>query len=288
LKFDIVMWTKNGADTLPVVLERLCNLLEKRGVVSQKIIADDNSTDETTVIARRYGWKTVPNKGGGISDGANTALDLVETEWFASFEQDIVLAEDWLQKIPNKLQKPEIAAASGMRYPSAPKGLAKLMHYTDERGIRDETTPWLESKNPGAFYLGKTLDNTIYKTNVLREMGGFPNVGNAGADVILAHNFRKTGYQWIVDYTVHSQHLRKNLKQELRHQYFYGTQALKISLKTDMPIKNSILITRLLKSPLTAFRAVIVTKEPTILFIYPLTTYYFTKGIFDGRKTKSL
>jgi glycosyltransferase involved in cell wall biosynthesis len=283
---DIVMWTKNGESTLPTVLKRLEDQLVKKGVVNQKIILDDHSSDKTAQIAAHYGWTVVPNKGSGISDGANTALKLVKTELFASFEQDIVLADDWLQKIPKKINSTKIAAASGMRYPSTPVGLSKLMRYTDERGLKSETCPWLESKNPGAFYLGKTLDNTLYKTNILRKMGGFPNVGNAGMDVILAFNFRKLGYQWAVDYKVQSVHLRKNLEQELNHQYFYGKQVLKISQKTGMPTENLKLMTRLLKSPLTALRAVAVTREPTILYIYPLTVYYFTKGIFDGRKTK--
>jgi glycosyltransferase involved in cell wall biosynthesis len=286
VKLDIVMWTKNGEATLPAVLKRLEDQLGRKDVVNQKIIVDDHSNDKTAAIAARYGWTVVPNKGSGISDGANTALELVKTEWFASFEQDIILAKDWLQKIPKKLNTPKIAATSGMRYPSTPVGLSKLMKYTDERGIKSEFRPWQESKNPGAFYLGKTLDNTIYKTNILRKMGGFPNVGNAGMDVILAFNYQKAGYQWAVDYNVQSIHLRKNLKQELNHQYFYGKQVLKISQKIGLPTENLKLMARLLKSPLTALRAVAVTKEPTIMYIYPLTTYYFTKGIFEGRKTK--
>jgi glycosyltransferase involved in cell wall biosynthesis len=286
LKIDIVMWTKNGESTLPAVLKRLDEQLEKKGVTNQKIIVDDHSSDRTPLIAKQYGWTVVQNKGSGISDGANTALELVETERFASFEQDIILAENWLQKIPKNLEAPKIAAASGMRYPSTPIGLAKLIKYTDKRTLRSEVPPWIESKNSGAFYLGKTLDNTIYKTNTLKEMGGFPAVGNAGMDVVLAFNYRKQGYQWAVDYDTQSVHLRKNLKQELNHQYFYGKQVLKISQKIGMPTENFALVARLLKSPLTAFRAVAVTKTPTIMYIYPLMTYYFTKGIFDGRRTK--
>ena len=287
LKFDIVMWTKNGESTLPVVLKRLETQLEEKGAVEQKIVVDDHSDDDTVSIAASFGWIVVPNKGNGISDGANTALKLVKTECFASFEQDIFLSDDWLARVPPKLESEKIAAVSGMRYPSVPIGLAKLMRYTDLRGIQDEDTPWRKSKNPGAFYLGKTLDNTIYKTSVLRKMGGFPNVGNAGMDVILAFNYARIGYQWAVDYEVKSVHLRRNLVQELKHQYFYGKQVFKISQRTGMPTESFRLMTRLLKSPLTAFRAVVITKEPTIMYIHPLMIYYFTKGIFEGRKLRN-
>jgi len=46
----MVMWTKNGAQTLPFVLKRIGEVIPDR-FVNEKIIVDDRSTDETRKIA---------------------------------------------------------------------------------------------------------------------------------------------------------------------------------------------------------------------------------------------
>ena len=98
-KVDLVMWAKNGSRTLDPVLQRISQVVPKE-VVNHKILVDDKSTDNTPEIAKKYGWSVYPNRGVGISDGANTALSYVSTEYFLSFEQDLLLAPQWWSKIP--------------------------------------------------------------------------------------------------------------------------------------------------------------------------------------------
>ena len=75
-----------------------------------------------------------------------------------------------------------------------------------------------------AFMLGKTLDNTIYRTAAMRDIGGFPKLtSSSGVDTTLAYFLSQHGYRWHVDYDVQSVHLRKNLRQELDHQYWYAS-----------------------------------------------------------------
>ena len=88
------MWTKNGAETLPLVLLRISEAIPEESV-NMKLVVDDQSTDTTRDIAIAAGWKVVSNNGKGISDGANTALRHVESNLFVSFEQDMLLARDW-------------------------------------------------------------------------------------------------------------------------------------------------------------------------------------------------
>jgi glycosyltransferase involved in cell wall biosynthesis len=76
-KIDLVMWTKNGATTLPYVLLQIERVIPK-SAIANKIIVDDSSSDDTTQIGRKHGWSVHYNDGKGISDGANTALKLVE------------------------------------------------------------------------------------------------------------------------------------------------------------------------------------------------------------------
>ena len=258
VKIDLVMWTKNGAQTLPTVLKRITEVVPAE-LVEKKIIADDASIDGTQNIAKSFGWTVIPNKGHGISDGANTALEQVTSDFFISFEQDLLLAPDWLQKILPLLENPKVAVASGMRFADKPVGVKKLQEYVGKqyRG-KANLASWLKSRDMSAFTLSKTLDNTIYKTKVIRELGGFPKLHvNAGVDTTLAYLIDAAGYQWMVDYNLRSIHIRKGLMQELNHQYFYGAQLYeiwrKIGTETNKrpPVTKLGVIRRFAMSPFT-------------------------------------
>jgi glycosyltransferase involved in cell wall biosynthesis len=293
-KVDLVMWTKNGARTLPAVLQRINEVIPQE-FVDKKIMADDASSDDTQNIASSFGWSVIPNKGQGISDGANTVLESVTSSFFISFEQDLLLALDWWQKIPSLLENSKVAIASGMRYADNPIGVKKMQEYVG-RKYRGEANlaSWLKSRDMSAFTLGKTLDNTIYKTKIIRQLGGFPKLQvNAGVDTTLSYKVDNAGYRWIVDYNIRSVHMRKGLKQELEHQYWYGAQLYeiwrKIGAETNKPppVTRLGVIRRFVISPFTGLFMAIQTKEPSVLYIHPLIKFYYMKGLLQTSKTQT-
>ena len=290
-KVDLVMWTKNGAKTLPLVLKRINEVIPNR-FVNQKVVVDDQSSDDTVSIARRFGWKTLFNEGQGISDGANTALKHVESERFVSFEQDLLLSLEWWKTIPPLLDSPNVAAASGMRFASQPRGVRALQVYVAKK-YRGETNlaSWLRNRENAAFTLGSTLDNTIYKTAIIRSIGGFPKINvNAGVDTTLAYRLRQAGFSWRVNYDVQSVHLRGGLSHELRHQYWYGMQSREIwqrianETQQPPPITKLGIIYRFIMSPFTGLFVAVKTKEPTITYIHPLIKLYYMRGFLESAK----
>lgn len=290
-KVDLVMWTKNGAETLPLVLRRISEVVPSN-VVNKRIIVDDHSTDNTREIAELFGWNIAFNEGQGISDGANTALRYVTAEYFISLEQDLLLARDWWEKVPLYLENPKVAVASGMRFANKPMGVRKLQQYVAKkyRG-EDELASWLRTRQTSAFTLGKTLDNTIYKAKIIKKLRGFPKMRvNAGVETVLAFKIWQVGYRWVVDYNVRSVHLRSGLRQELQHQYWYATQSYeiwrKIKTETNKPLpttKMSILF-RFCLSPFTGLFVAFKTREPSILYIHPLIRLYYLKGLLEAPK----
>jgi glycosyltransferase involved in cell wall biosynthesis len=290
-KVDLVMWTKNGARTLPSVLKRIAEVIPDNSV-NKRVIADDKSTDNSTQIARSYDWVVVPNEGAGVSDGANTALKHVEAEHFISFEQDLLLARDWWDRIPRYLENSKVAAASGMRFADKPVGVKKLQQYVAKkyRG-ESELASWLRTRQMAAFTFGKTLDNTIYKTKIIRDLGGFPKMKvNAGVDSVLAYKIAQMNYDWIVDYGVQSIHLREGLKQELHHQYWYATQLHEIwkRIETETnrppPITRYGVVNRFAVSPFTGIFIAFRTAEPSIVYIHPLIRLYYLKGLLEASR----
>jgi glycosyltransferase involved in cell wall biosynthesis len=290
-KIDLVMWTKNGAETLPLVLKRLSESIPGESV-NNRIIVDDHSTDGTCDIAKSFGWRAIFNEGTGISDGANTALKNIETDNFVSVEQDLLLAKNWWTKIPPLLAtQPKIAVASGMRFAGKPIGLRKLQQHMAKKCVGEEKF-WLapQRAQQEAFTFGKTLDNTIYKTKIMRTLGGFPRaIRGAGVDTILIYRLQRAGFYWAVDYTVQSSHLRGNLRDELQHQYWYGSVVRDIwrRMRREFNVQvatESNLLYRLFLSPVSGLMAAFKTKEPTVIYIYPLLRLYYIRGLLTSRK----
>lgn len=211
------MWCKNGEKTLRYVLPRIDKIMS---TVNQKIIADDHSIDRTADIVKEYGWDVYSNKGEGLSDNANTALEHVKSDRFCTFEQDVLPSRDWF-KI-TQLVDGDVACAQGVRL-STVKGVRQLQKEYIEKCKVDSTLRYC------------SVDNNCFNTEIVRQVGGFPKIkGLGGMDVLLHKKIVDLGYKWLVDYSIVSDHIRPGgLWQEVRHSYKYGraTQNLK-----DIPI----------------------------------------------------
>jgi glycosyltransferase involved in cell wall biosynthesis len=281
-KVDLVMWTKNGAKTLPYVLHQIDCVIPK-DAVKRKVIIDDDSSDDTKTIARRFGWSVYPNDGKGISEGANTAFRYVESECFISFEQDILLSPNWWPKVPRLLIKKDTAIASGTRFPNKPLALRNLLEYNLEKYPRN-------SEDSDAFHYGKTLDNTIYRTEFIKNIGGFPRFKrkelHACVDNVLAKRVFDAGFKWKVDYSVRSLHIRKGLYDELRHFYWYGS--LYPTLEPYITGKHASargFLKGLLFSPKNGMNLALKLNSPQLIYIYPLIRLALYMGLVSGRKS---
>lgn len=230
---DLVMWTYNGERTLAAVLDRLNTVIPDK-VVNQKLIVDDGSTDKSREIAAQHGWRVIRNEGKGISDAANTALKHVESNVFCSFEQDVLVSPEWVRVVPKLLSVDplvccgkNVAVASGTRVSYGSKVLKDIGAYEVNRYRNTPITK--TANNFQGHQFGMSLDNTIYNTEILNSIGGFPHVeGGAGVDRLLANNIFDNGYRWSVDYSVVSDHVRSGVWNELKHYYWYGKCQSKI------------------------------------------------------------
>lgn len=275
MKVDLVMWTKNGSRTLPQVLKRIGEVIPKK-FVNQSLIIDDDSIDDTREIAQAFGWRVILNEGTGISDGANTALKHVDSDCFISFEQDLLLAKDWWFNIPSVLEKDKVVVASGIRMPDKPFALRRLQEYVTEI-YRAELN----------FLYGKTLDNTIYQTDIIRKIGGFPKLnGGAGVDTVLAKELLKHGYCWNVNYDVRSIHLREGLFDELKRNYWYGVCQKEINKAVEE--KGVKWYRSLRHTAFSPFRGTQVAYRQgcwQIVYVYPLIRLVSFFGIMRGYST---
>jgi len=266
---DLVMWTKDGTKTLPLVLKRINEVIPEE-FVNQRVIVDDHSTDDSKEIAKAFGWQVILNEGKGISDGANTALKQVTTDYFISFEQDLLLAKNWWRNIPALLKGKDVAVASGVRLPKHSMPLLKISEYALEKAKRLQ------------FPFFKTLDNTIYKTNVIRKLGGFPKVG-AGmiVDTVLARKIQDAGLRWLVDSDTVSTHL-KTVLGEVKSQYFYGKHKKKIARIIE---EKHTLVKTVARTAFSPIRGIQIARKKRcwqIAFIYPILRLASFFGVWRG------
>lgn len=271
------MWTRDGERTLGVVLDRINRVIPKE-VVNERFIVDDRSLDSTRDIATAKGWDVYLNHGVGISDGANTALKHVETDYFCGFEQDLLLSSYWWNRVSRLiLNKPNVAAASGLRFLPQNNFCFNIDPYILDRQGKEDINNF-----------GKTLDNTIWNTAILRECGGFPKLKYAGIDTYLHHLFDAKGYKWMVDYDVQSLHLHNGLLNEFKHYYFYGLSLPELYRQIGKFCgayqgENWLCyLAKFVKSPVSSLKMALRMRDVRLLVAYPSVRFCWLMGYIKG------
>lgn len=270
-KLDLVMWTKDGESFLPTVLNRIEEVVPIE-FVHRKIFIDDSSKDRSVEIARLFNWDVRPNPKGGIPSGANKALSHVTTDFFISVEQDVLLAKDWWDKITPYMENELVACAQGIRTSTDPI-LKKWDEYVYS-GMKSATSS----------IFAVSIDNNIFRTRVVRQLGGFPRICPVCTDTVLIKRTIENGFKWIIDKSVVSEHLRPNRGKFYEHEYNLWKQCTHTKYCGGASISLPSAIRIFLASPIRASVMAYKTRSPLMLWVCPKTRYYRMKAYIDRRR----
>jgi len=251
-KIDLVMWTLNGESTLPYCLKSVEDAIPYE-VVGKKFVIDAHSVDDTRKICEFYGWNVFDAEHIGIPFQANQALKMVESKLFASFEQDIILHPCWFKFLIKRFNNENIGVVQGARVSVHPV-LGAIDRYYLERNIGYSS-----------------LDNTIYRTELIRNLGGFDERLMSSMDRDLQSRLRCSGKKWIVDHSIISRHLHSSLRSELQHQKRIVSFSHGGTKFGDFK--------RLLFSPLRGLDIMVKQRCPFALFYYPLLRLAKFRGL---------
>jgi cellulose synthase/poly-beta-1,6-N-acetylglucosamine synthase-like glycosyltransferase len=156
------------------VADTISSLLVQTLSPARILVVDDGSTDGTGDVARALGVRVLrPPKNTGSKAGAQTyALPFVETEFTIAIDADSILAPDAIQNLFEAVRNSDVAAASGYVLPRYVKSLW-------ERGRYIEYLFAFSFFKPIQDHFGRPLISSgcfsIYRTDVLRELGGWSN-----------------------------------------------------------------------------------------------------------------
>ena len=275
------MWTKNGGRFLPLVLRRIEEVIPSEEI-GQRILVDDHSSDDSRKVAVDFNWDVYPNPTGFISGGSNEALRHVNSEFFISFEQDVVLASNWWDRIPQHMEDEEVAVAQGVRFPTDPiLKVLEMEPHMDKRRLENQT----HLRIPDYFW---SIDNNIFRTKVVRSLGGFPTFEPLAVDYFFMKTLEaKTNYRWVVDPNVISQHIRTGgIREHFEHEYRFLVMTKKPLDIDKVPELRMLRI--VLTSPLRGLQIAVRKRYPQFFILYPYIRLLHFKGYIQRRYSISL
>ena len=170
-KITVIVPAYNEAASIAETLNSLRNQILPPDHI---IVVDDCSTDGTGDLARSLGVEVVtPPTNTGSKAGAQTyALSFVDTEFTIAIDADTTLAPDAIQRLFAVMKGSDVAAACGFVLPRYVKSIW-------ERGRYVEYLFAFTFFKPIQDYFGRPLISSgcfsIYRTDVLREIGGWSN-----------------------------------------------------------------------------------------------------------------
>lgn len=315
MKVDLGIWAKNGAKFLPAVLKRIDEVIPAESV-AQKIFVDDASRDESREIAREYNWTIYKNTKGGIAGGSNEVLSHVTREFFVTFEQDLLLARNWWERIPKLMEDGQVAVAQGikettfemqdwLRRLSVDKAssleemfeLNKVKGSTVVQGVRGSL--FIQVATDSGVQVGRFpvslvdagyawgFDNNLFRTRIVRALGGFPSYEPVFVDGLFKKMlWEKTDFRWDIDTGVISDHLKFSVYDYLDSEY---RKAMRTSIYLHLDnytLKQMLRMT--ITSPFRATYSSIKARYPQFFFWYPglrakyLAAYLIRRSAFRG------
>lgn len=110
MKISVVIPAYNEEKYIGKCLESLINQEEKP---SEIIVVDNNCTDKTAEIAKKYGARVVKEKKQGMIQARGAGFNAAKFEIIARTDADTILPQDWISKIKEAFKDPNLGALSG-------------------------------------------------------------------------------------------------------------------------------------------------------------------------------
>ena len=187
MQIDVVVLTKNSEKTL----ERCLDSILGNVPLNRLIAIDGGSSDKTVKILEKFNAEIHMDQGNRAT-ARQKGIGLVETEWFAFVDSDVILCENWYNKV-SKFIGLEVGAISGIEHLPFVKSWHRLYNnasflLTFKRGVALTQNGLIRLK-------------AVKNIEIPKDLHWFED------DYILKH-IRRMGWKYIVTPQAYGIHLR--------------------------------------------------------------------------------
>lgn len=200
LTISVIMPVYNGRDFITRSLPPLIAML-RRGELSEVVVVDDTSSDETPTMAAEMGARVIPSggrlgPGGARNQAANQAVG--EILWFV--DADVVVHDDAARELRSAFSAPGIVAAFGSYddVPPAKNFLSQyknlVHHFYHHRGRSEASTFWAGcgGVRKEAFLAVGGFDVERYKRPSIEDIELGYRLRAAGGRIVLSPSLQGT------------------------------------------------------------------------------------------------
>lgn len=110
MKVSVVIPAYNEEKYIGTLLK---NLLKQTIAPDEVIVVDNNSTDKTVEIAKKYKTKIVHERRQGITYSRNTGFDSAKYDLIIRLDADTIPPRDYIERVKNIFQTEDVVAVSG-------------------------------------------------------------------------------------------------------------------------------------------------------------------------------
>ncbi len=204
----VLIPTINNPNELRVVLERL--LQDSDGSYDIKVI-DSSSNQETSELCSELGVQRIADSSRTRADACNNGLSEVQTPYTLFTDDDVIPPSKWVKRLTRWFDNENVAGVGGTNF--APDEDPWLSKCTDVAfGARIMTAGTRYGARPDAELVEVTHNpgvNVAYRTEVLREVGGFDEGAIGAEDVLLDSKIVSAGHRLFLDPSCTMPHRRR-------------------------------------------------------------------------------
>ncbi len=110
MTISVVIPAYNEEHYLDACLE---SLMKQEVKPDEIILVNNNSTDKTVALAKKYPIRIINEKKQGTTHARNKGFNEAQYEIIARTDADTILPADWIKKIKENFQDPKLIALSG-------------------------------------------------------------------------------------------------------------------------------------------------------------------------------
>lgn len=221
----------NEEKYLPGCLESLNNQTYPKDQFSVTVV-DNNSTDKTLAIAKKYGARVISEKQQGYVFAFKKGLDTAEGDIIAVTDADCKVSEDWLEKIAVTFSNNNVVGLTGLSTLDVKSktvdSLTKILYNFFLKGTFSINRPNMSGSN------------CAIRKNAYREMGTIDTNFTMSPDVDLGIRLKKHGKVIYLEDLIVSTSARRFEKRIFRALLEYGKGYIYSAwLRKPPPVKQA-------------------------------------------------